>query len=181
MYAIARLAQSAKRKALDLVVVGSGPTEGECICSYSWRVTRLHSKEARIKSHIDGSDAFDALSSVGLLLSAGSCNPNSKEMRGRTRKRAHPDLNQGPADLQSAAPTAELCTQMTSRYHKRLGVVLRGTLAVAQQRTTQKRSEGSTSQLSMVRWLTPGGFLKATCNDNQRLHRLAEVPGSAPP
>ena len=28
------------------------------------------------------------------------------------RKRAHPDLNQGPADLQSAALTTELCTQM---------------------------------------------------------------------
>ena len=30
------------------------------------------------------------------------------------RKRAHPDLNQGPADLQSAALTTELCTQMTT-------------------------------------------------------------------
>ena len=29
-------------------------------------------------------------------------------------ERAHPDLNQGPADLQSAAPTTELCTQMMS-------------------------------------------------------------------
>jgi hypothetical protein len=29
------------------------------------------------------------------------------------RRRAHPDLNQGPADLQSAALTTELCTQMT--------------------------------------------------------------------
>ena len=28
--------------------------------------------------------------------------------------RAHPDLNQGPADLQSAALTTELCTQTTS-------------------------------------------------------------------
>ena len=26
--------------------------------------------------------------------------------------RAHPDLNQGPADLQSAALTTELCTQL---------------------------------------------------------------------
>ena len=26
-------------------------------------------------------------------------------------KRAHPDLNQGPADLQSAALTTELCTR----------------------------------------------------------------------
>ena len=31
----------------------------------------------------------------------------------RTR-RAHPDLNQGPADLQSAALTTELCTQFGS-------------------------------------------------------------------
>ena len=31
---------------------------------------------------------------------------------GRTRERAHPDLNQGPADLQSAALTTELCTQV---------------------------------------------------------------------
>ena len=141
MCAIARLAQSAKRKALDLVVVGSGPTEGECICSYSWRVTRLHSKEARIKSHIDGSDALDALNSVGLLLSAGSCNPNSKEMRGRTTKRAHPDLNQGPVDLQSAAPTTELCTHVISRRHRRLGVVLRGTLAVARRRRGKGESK----------------------------------------
>ena len=29
----------------------------------------------------------------------------------RDTKRAHPDLNQGPADLQSAALTTELCTQ----------------------------------------------------------------------
>ena len=29
------------------------------------------------------------------------------------RKRAHPDLNQVPADLQSAALTTELCTQMS--------------------------------------------------------------------
>ena len=28
--------------------------------------------------------------------------------------RAHPDLNQGPADLQSAALTTELCTQVTA-------------------------------------------------------------------
>ena len=27
-------------------------------------------------------------------------------------KRAHPDLNQGPADLQSAALTTELCTRL---------------------------------------------------------------------
>ena len=29
-----------------------------------------------------------------------------------TEERAHPDLNQGPADLQSAALTTELCTQV---------------------------------------------------------------------
>jgi hypothetical protein len=28
------------------------------------------------------------------------------------KKRAHPDLNQGPADLQSAALTTELCTHV---------------------------------------------------------------------
>ena len=28
------------------------------------------------------------------------------------RQRAHPDLNQGPADLQSAALTTELCTHL---------------------------------------------------------------------
>jgi hypothetical protein len=31
-----------------------------------------------------------------------------------TPVRAHPDLNQGPADLQSAALTTELCTQLSS-------------------------------------------------------------------
>ena len=31
-----------------------------------------------------------------------------------SHRRAHPDLNQGPADLQSAALTTELCTHMTS-------------------------------------------------------------------
>ena len=30
--------------------------------------------------------------------------------KARIGKRAHPDLNQGPADLQSAALTTELCT-----------------------------------------------------------------------
>ena len=32
--------------------------------------------------------------------------------RERSSPRAHPDLNQGPADLQSAALTTELCTQV---------------------------------------------------------------------
>ena len=31
---------------------------------------------------------------------------------GARRKSAHPDLNQGPADLQSAALTTELCTHL---------------------------------------------------------------------
>ena len=35
----------------------------------------------------------------------------TKWLCSETRKRAHPDLNQGPADLQSAALTTELCTQ----------------------------------------------------------------------
>ena len=30
----------------------------------------------------------------------------------QSARRAHPDLNQGPADLQSAAPTTELCTRL---------------------------------------------------------------------
>ena len=34
------------------------------------------------------------------------------QMECRVQKRAHPDLNQGPADLQSAALTTELCTQL---------------------------------------------------------------------
>ena len=33
-------------------------------------------------------------------------------MSRQPRQRAHPDLNQGPADLQSAALTTELCTRM---------------------------------------------------------------------
>ena len=33
LFAVARLAQSAERKALNLVVVGSGPTVGELICA----------------------------------------------------------------------------------------------------------------------------------------------------
>ena len=69
------------------------------------------------KNHIDGRDAFDPLDSAGRLLSFGSFNPNSKEMKGRTTKRAHPDLNHGRADLQSAALTTELCTQMMSMRH----------------------------------------------------------------
>ena len=32
--------------------------------------------------------------------------------KARIGKRAHPDLNQGPADLQSAALTTELCTHL---------------------------------------------------------------------
>ena len=35
--------------------------------------------------------------------------------QGSVGMRAHPDLNQGPADLQSAALTIELCTQMLTR------------------------------------------------------------------
>ena len=38
--------------------------------------------------------------------------------------RAHPDLNQGPADLQAAALTTELCTQMTSNSLALFGVTL---------------------------------------------------------
>ena len=34
-----------------------------------------------------------------------------------TAKRAHPDLNQGPADLQSAALTTELCTHLTAAHN----------------------------------------------------------------
>ena len=37
------------------------------------------------------------------------------------RNKAHPDLNQGPADMQSAAPTTEQCTQLltTTPRHNR--------------------------------------------------------------
>ena len=34
-------------------------------------------------------------------------------------KRAHPDLNQGPADLQSAALTTELCTRLLNMLRAR--------------------------------------------------------------
>ena len=40
-------------------------------------------------------------------------------------KRAHPDLNQGLADLQSAALTTELCTQMPSNSLALLGDAFR--------------------------------------------------------
>ena len=36
----------------------------------------------------------------------------SGDSRERLRRRAHPDLNHGPADLQSAALTTELCSQL---------------------------------------------------------------------
>ena len=39
-------------------------------------------------------------------------NTRPRAFDGNARKRAHPDLNQGPADLQSAALTTELCTHM---------------------------------------------------------------------
>ena len=45
-----------------------------------------------------------------------------------------------------------------------------------QQRITQKRPEGSTSQLSTVWWFSPEEILKASDTDNQCLHRLAEAP-----
>ena len=42
-----------------------------------------------------------------------SCNDHDKPQgRHMSKKRAHPDLNQGPADLQSAALTTELCTRL---------------------------------------------------------------------
>ena len=34
----------------------------------------------------------------------------------KKEKRAHPDLNQGPADLQSAALTTELCTHLAGSH-----------------------------------------------------------------
>ena len=37
-------------------------------------------------------------------------------------RRAHPDLNQGPADLQSAALTTELCTQVAENEQTVTGV-----------------------------------------------------------
>ena len=37
----------------------------------------------------------------------------------RKSKRAHPDLNQGPADLQSAALATELCTQVLAEGLRR--------------------------------------------------------------
>ena len=42
-----------------------------------------------------------------------------------------------------------------------------------------KPSRGLISELSTVWWLTPGEIPKANYNDNQCLHRLAEVPRSA--
>ena len=39
-------------------------------------------------------------------------NTRPRAFDGNARKRAHPDLNQGPADLQSAALTTELCTHL---------------------------------------------------------------------
>ena len=42
------------------------------------------------------------------------------QTRSETGSRAHPDLNQGPADLQSAALTTELCTHMPIRTDRLL-------------------------------------------------------------
>ena len=42
-----------------------------------------------------------------------------------SHRRAHPDLNQGPADLQSAALTTELCTHMTSLSQRARGCSMR--------------------------------------------------------
>ena len=39
--------------------------------------------------------------------------------------RAHPDLNQGPADLQSAALTTDLYTPMFSCFHKISSIAMR--------------------------------------------------------
>ena len=38
----------------------------------------------------------------------------------KMKTRAHPDLNQGPADLQSAALTTELCTRCRMHSHVKL-------------------------------------------------------------
>ena len=43
-------------------------------------------------------------------MSRRTCGTDRARSKGAI-KRAHPDLNQGPADLQSAALTTELCTQ----------------------------------------------------------------------
>ena len=47
-----------------------------------------------------------------------SCVREQKRRLSCARARAHPDLNQGPADLQSAALTTELCT----RTHSQLAI-----------------------------------------------------------
>ena len=73
-------------------------------------------------------------------------------------KRAHPDLSQGPADLQSAALTTELCTQVdhhlqvssVMRKLTRLGVLRHasGDVGVSFSGSTRLRADKK-----VVRWL----------------------------
>ena len=52
-------------------------------------------------------------------LGPGNGEPQLEATHGRgqeDRKRAHPDLSQGPADLQSAALTTELCTHVHNMH-----------------------------------------------------------------
>ena len=59
-----------------------------------------------------GPRAGGAVCVAGHRLGIGGCTMGWHGRQGQCQVRAHPDLNQGPADLQSAALSTELCTQL---------------------------------------------------------------------
>ena len=65
---------------------------------------------------------------------------------GQGTERAHPDLNQGPADLQSAALATELCTHVAVS-----GYDLRQVLTQEQGRRDQPQRQGKCKTLGWAR------------------------------
>ena len=90
------------------------PIEGECTVPMDrhqsqWVVRepwRSHLGLGRVmRCQAEGQNALLPLRGQGLEVV-------SRDSLETLRGRAHPDLNQGPADLQSAALPTELCTQL---------------------------------------------------------------------
>ena len=74
----------------------------------------LQGKDSRMRAAADPPHGAPALAQwqLGAATRVGTTAAWDKDS---PRMRAHPDLSQGPADLQSAALATELCTHVSSR------------------------------------------------------------------
>ena len=97
---------------------------------------------------------------------------------GRTRERAHPDLNQGPADLQSAALTTELCTQVQDARYLQLpstvfGSILKRCSNLQAGREPPRRRQGA-KQPSV--WRSRIECISVSEQANRKLQHVAPLP-----